>query len=74
MATRVYIVIQSRGAWWVDLEGKPCGPCATRDEALHTAHQLVDLVEMGLDPVEIWAPDENGRQHLEWESRRMAAE
>jgi hypothetical protein len=32
-STCLYLVLESRGAWWVDREGKSLGPYETRDEA-----------------------------------------
>lgn len=33
MGTALYIVLQSRGKWWVDFEGKSTGPFESRDAA-----------------------------------------
>ena len=34
MARAIYLVLQSRERWWVDIEGKSFGPFATRDRAV----------------------------------------
>jgi hypothetical protein len=37
MKTAIYIVISSRGAWWVDLDGEADGPFGTLDAAISQA-------------------------------------
>lgn len=37
MKTAIYIVINSRGAWWVDLDGVSEGPYAALDAAIRRA-------------------------------------
>ena len=32
--TCCYIVVEIQGTWWIDVEGKPCGPCDTKQEAI----------------------------------------
>lgn len=74
MSTCLYLVIHSLGAWWVDCEGKPYGPCDTAEEAMRAAHKLIGLF---CDPerhAEIWAPDESGKMRLVWAGKPNEAE
>ncbi len=37
MKTSIYIVIYSRDAWWIDLDGEADGPFGTLDAAIRNA-------------------------------------
>lgn len=68
MSTALYVVISSRGSWWVDIEGKANGPFATRDAAALEATQLAQFAaHMGRDS-EVLVPDDNGRHQVVWTS------
>jgi hypothetical protein len=67
MPTCLYVVIKSRGSWWVDCEGKTLGPVDTKQEA---ADYAVKVAELFGDPARRWRvmiPDEAGRYILYWE-------
>ena len=48
-STCLYLVLESRGAWWVDREGKSLGPYKTRDEAESGAFHLIEVFVILLD-------------------------
>lgn len=66
MPTCVYLVINSRGSWWVDRDGNSYGPCRTRQEAIQSAHVLAGVLRDSRHRAEIWAPDEGGKMRLIW--------
>jgi hypothetical protein len=66
MLTCLYVVIKSRGSWWVDCEGKALGPVDTREEA---ADYAVKAAELFGDPTRRWevmVPDDAGKYSLYW--------
>jgi hypothetical protein len=73
MKTCWFIIIHSRGAWWVDCEGKSYGPFASPDEAQQEAKRLA---EMFGDPSRrslVFAPNAEGHQELVWTGPDPAA-
>jgi hypothetical protein len=64
--TCLYIVLQSRGAWWVDREGKSLGPYTTRDEAESGAFHLIEVFGDPTRPTEVWSRDDAGKIRLIW--------
>ncbi|MFP9135956.1 hypothetical protein ACLI1C_02120 [Devosia sp. XGJD_8] len=64
--TCLYIVLQSRGAWWVDREGKSLGPYTTRDEAESGAFHLIAVFGDPARPTEVWSRDDAGKIRLIW--------
>jgi hypothetical protein len=68
LRTTIYIVIYSGGKWWVDAEGKPCGPFASRQEAQEGAVVLATTFGDPGRVHEVYAPDDNGRQRSFWRS------
>lgn len=65
-STCLYLVLQSRGAWWVEREGKSCGPCDTKEEAEGSAFHLIELFGDPARPVEVWSPDDSGKMRMIW--------
>jgi hypothetical protein len=62
----LYIVIKSRGSWWVDCEGKSLGPVDTKQEA---ADYAIKAAETFGDPTRRWevmVPDESGAYVVHW--------
>ena len=65
-------MIESRGAWWVDCEGRAFGPLDSRREA---ADYALKLAETHRDPTrrsDVWVPDQNGKLRLEWSGQEPA--
>lgn len=65
-STCYYLVVQIDGAWWIDVEGRPCGPCNTKQEAIESAFKLVDAFGDHSRPAAIYAPGDDGRSELIW--------
>ena len=68
-STCVYLVLESRGAWWVDREGRSLGPCSSKEEAVDAAFKIAQTFGDPERPAEIWAPGESGRMGLIWRGR-----
>ena len=66
--TAIYIVIQSRGSWWVDFEGKAHGPFPSRDEASVEAGDLAKFSAHAGRRSQVQIPDEDGRYRIAWQS------
>ena len=62
----VYLVLQIGGQWWIDREGKSCGPCQTKDEAEASAFHLLELFGDPERRAEVWSPDDDGKMRLIW--------
>lgn len=58
-----FIVIFSNGQWWVDHEGKPCGPYASAAEASEGAVRLARHIGDGRE-WEVFAPGADNRHVL----------
>ena len=67
-----YIVVAIDGAWWIDCEGKPFGPMNTKEEAISSGIQLIEVLGDPNRPANIWAPDEAGKSRLVWSSGRRS--
>lgn len=66
MNTCWFVVIRSRGSWWVDCEGKSYGPFNDQDEAEQNA---VTIAETFGDPSRqslVYAPDDAGKLRVIW--------
>lgn len=68
MARAVYIVLQSRDRWWVDLEGKSYGPFTSKNTATMEAISLARFMAHAGRKSEVRVPDGSGRFPVEWES------
>ncbi len=69
MATALYVVILSRGKWYVDFEGKAHGPYDTRETAALEARQLAQFAAHMERASEVLVPDEHGKYWVIWSSR-----
>lgn len=70
MATALFIVIQSRGKWWVDFEGRSHGPHDTIESAALEARKQA-MFQAGLGrPSEVLVPDNTGKYWTVWNSRK----
>lgn len=72
MGKALFLVIQSRGAWWVDFEGKAHGPHASRQEAALEARELARFAAHNDRISEVLVPDEAGKFWVIWSSRHNA--
>lgn len=68
MSKSLYLVIQSRNAWWVDLEGHASGPYATREDAAMEARDQARFAAHSGEDGEVLVPDEEGRYWVVWSS------
>lgn len=66
--TAIYIVIQSRGSWWVDFEGKAHGPFQNRDEAAVEAGDLAKFSAHAGRRSQVQIPDDDGHYRVAWQS------
>jgi hypothetical protein len=66
--TAIYIVIQSRGSWWVDFEGKAHGPYKSREEAAVEAGDLAKFSAHAGRRSQVQIPDDDGRYRVAWQS------
>jgi hypothetical protein len=73
MATALYIVIQSRGKWWVDFEGRAHGPHDTREAAAMEARNQAQFSAHMDRPSEVLVPDGAGKYWVVWNSSNAGA-
>jgi hypothetical protein len=73
VATALYIVIESRGKWWVDFEGRAHGPHDTREAAALEARSQAAFMAHMARPSEVLVPDGNGKYWVVWNSRDSEA-
>lgn len=69
MATALYIVIESRGKWWVDFEGRGHGPHNSREAAAMEARNQAQFMAHMNRPAEVLVPDTAGKFWIVWSSR-----
>ena len=68
-ATALFIVIQSRGRWWVDLEGHSFGPFDTREQAALEGRTRAQSTGFDGRLSEVLVPDSAGKYWVVWSSR-----
>ena len=73
VSTALYIVIHSRGKWWVDFEGRAHGPHDTREAAAMEARNQAQFSAHMNRPSEVLVPDADGRFWVVWNSRNATA-
>lgn len=73
MATALYIVIESRGRWWVDFEGRSHGPHETREAAAMEARNQAQFMAHMERQSEVLVPDGEGKYWVVWTSRNATA-
>ena len=66
MATCWFIVIESRGQWWVDCEGRAYGPLDNKDEAIRSARKIAETYGDPKRQPQVWVPRSGGRPELIW--------
>lgn len=74
MAKALYLVIRSRGSWWVDFEGTATGPFETREAAALEARTLAQANEHGGRIAQVLVPDGDGRYWVVWSARAVNAD
>jgi hypothetical protein len=73
MAKALYIVIESRGKWWVDFEGRAHGPHDTREQAAIEARNQAQFMAQMERPSEVLVPDGVGKYWVVWASADAGA-
>lgn len=73
LTTALYIVIQSRGKWFVDFEGRSHGPHDTREAAALEARNQAQFSAHMNRPSEVLVPDAEGKFWVVWNSRDAQA-
>ena len=73
MTKALYIVLQSRGKWWVDFEGRPHGPHDTREQAALEARNQAQFMAHMERPSEVLVPDGHGKYWIVWNSQNASA-
>lgn len=68
MGKALYLVIHSRESWWVDFEGKPHGPYATRESAALEARTLARMTVHKGREAQVLVPDGDGKYWVIWSS------
>jgi hypothetical protein len=69
LTTALYIVIQSRGKWFVDFEGRSHGPHDTREAAALEARNQAQFSAHMNRASEVLVPDAEGKFWVVWNSR-----
>ena len=67
--TALYIVIQSRGKWFVDFEGRAHGPHDSREAAAMEARNQAQFSAHMNRQSEVLVPDAEGKYWVVWNSR-----
>lgn len=68
MAKALYIVIESRGKWWVDFEGRAHGPHDSVEQAALEARNQAQFMAQMERPSEVLVPDASGKYWVVWSS------
>ena len=73
MGTALYIVIQSRGKWWVDFEGRAHGPHETREAAALEAKNQAQFMAHMNRASEVLVQGSDSKYWVVWNSRDATA-
>lgn len=68
MPSLLYVVIESCGKWWVDLEGKAYGPYASKTQAIEEGRSLARFAAHSGKHSELLAQNDHGRYIVLWDS------
>lgn len=68
MTTAIFIVIFSRGKWWIDLNGKARGPFLTRDSAQLEAISLATGFATKGRRAEVQVAEPGEKNRIVWQS------
>ena len=66
--TAIYIVIKSRGGWYVDFEGRSYGPFADAEAAAIEAGDLAKFSAHAGRRSQVHVPDSAGKYRVAWQS------
>ncbi|MEO7223966.1 MAG: hypothetical protein ABIY37_15980 [Devosia sp.] len=66
-------MIQSRGKWWVDFEGRSHGPHETREAAALEARNQAQFSAHMDRPSQVMVPDGKGKYWIIWSSDNAGA-
>jgi hypothetical protein len=67
MRTEWFVVVEARGAWWVDNEGTEFGPFASREQAGREALTIARSFGEKSRRAQVYVPDTTGKHRLIWE-------
>lgn len=70
MPSLLYVVIESREKWWVDLEGKAYGPYASKEQAIEEGRSLARFAAHSGKHSELLAQNDGGRYIVLWDSAK----
>ncbi len=70
MPSSLYVVIESMGKWWVDLEGKAYGPFETKSKAIDEGRSLARFAAHSGKHSEVLAANDTGRYIVLWDSEK----
>lgn len=68
MPSLLYVVIESLGKWWVDLEGRAHGPYASKEQAIEEGRSLARFAAHAGKHSELLAQNDGGRYIVLWDS------
>lgn len=72
--TCCYIVVEIMGTWWIDVEGKPFGPCEDKEDAVTCAFKLIEMFGDRSRAAAIYAPDSDNHTRLIWKGQMDEAQ
>jgi hypothetical protein len=73
LAKALYIVLKSRGKWWVDFEGRSHGPHETPEQAALEARNQAQFMGHMERPARVLVPDSHGKYWVIWDSENASA-
>jgi hypothetical protein len=73
LAKALYIVLQSRGKWWVDFEGRSHGPHDSREQAALEGRNQAQFMAHMDRPSRVLVPDNQGKYWVIWDSENASA-
>lgn len=73
LAKALYIVLESRGKWWVDFEGHPHGPHDSREQAALEARNQAQFSAHVERPSRVLVPDKQGKYWVIWDSENASS-
>lgn len=68
MPSLLYVVIESLGQWWVDLEGRSHGPYPSKEQAIEEGRSLARFAAHTGKHSELLARNDGGRYVVLWDS------
>jgi hypothetical protein len=74
MSSMLYLVLQSRGRWWVDIEGRSLGPFDSQDVATFAAIDAAGQDYLPGRTMQVYAEKPDRRFALVWSSTQAGLE